>query len=111
MAGLVPAIHALLGRKERRGCPGQARALLPSLQMGYFDQLAMALVPAMIDHLLVPLACTRKQFSFDPFQVVQKPSCESFQVPSDLAPVLPSGSRVILPSWLNTILYLTFDSV
>jgi len=26
MAGLVPAIHALLWRQARRGCPRQARA-------------------------------------------------------------------------------------
>jgi hypothetical protein len=26
MAGLVPAIHALLPKKERRGCPQQVRA-------------------------------------------------------------------------------------
>src|SRR3954466_292886 len=71
----------------------------------------MALVPAMIDHLLAPFACTRKQFSLEPFQVVQKPSCESFHVPSALAPLLLSGSRVILPSGLKTILNFTFESV
>jgi len=26
MAGLVPAIHVLANRKQRHGCPGQARA-------------------------------------------------------------------------------------
>src|SRR2546423_14078 len=71
----------------------------------------MALVPAMIDHLLAAVACTRKQFSFEPFQVVQKPSAESFQVPSDLGPGLLSGSRVILPSAVNVILNLTLDGV
>jgi hypothetical protein len=44
----------------------------------------------------------------DPFQVVQKPSFESFQVPSFFAPPLPIGSRVIFPSVVNTILYLMF---
>src|SRR5262245_22235005 len=54
----------------------------------------------------------RKQFAFDPFQVVQKPSLVSFQVPSPLAPpVLLTGSRVTLPSAVNTILNLTFDGV
>src|SRR5262249_28464391 len=45
-------------------------------------------------------------------QLVQKPSLLSFQVPS---PFMPSarltGSRVILPSGVNTILNLMFDGV
>ena len=53
----------------------------------------------------------RKQLAVEPFQVVQKPSLVSFQVPSPLAPALPTGSRVILPSGVNTILNLTFDGV
>ena len=54
----------------------------------------------------------RKQLAVEPFQVVQKPSLVSFQVPSPLTPlVLATGSRVILPSAVNTILNLTFDGV
>ncbi len=50
--------------------------------------------------------------AFEPFQVVQKPSLVSFQVPSPLAPpVLLTGSRVTLPSAVNTILNLMFDGV
>src|SRR5262249_3699228 len=35
-----------------------------------------------------------------------KPSFESFQVPADFEPPVPAGSRVILPSAVNVILYL-----
>ena len=71
-----------------------------------------ALVPAMMDHLLAPLRLTRKQFSFEPFQVVQKPSWRKLPGAfASSAPALPIGSRVILPSAANTILNLTFDSV
>src|SRR5215470_2632034 len=71
-------------------------------------------------HLLDPFSCTRKQFSREPFQVEQKPSAESFQVPSvttlllalpDLPPGLPSDSRVMVPSGLNTMRNLTFEGV
>src|SRR5262249_21747284 len=58
-----------------------------------------------------PAVRMRKQLALEPFQVVQKPSLVSFQVPSPLAPVPASGSRVILPSALNTILNLTFAGV
>src|SRR5262245_10174500 len=53
----------------------------------------------------------RKQLALEPFQVVQKPSLVSFQVPSPLAPELAAGSRVILPSAVNTILNLTLVGV
>ncbi len=46
-----------------------------------------------------------------PLQVVQKPSFDSFQVPSPLLPPPPTGSRFILPSAVNVILNLTFDVV
>src|SRR5450432_3269365 len=62
----------------------------------------------MTDHLLSPAATRLKQLAAEFFQVVQKPSLLSFQVPSPLTPDLPSGSRVILPSALNTIVYLMF---
>src|SRR3984885_15825743 len=45
-----------------------------------------------------------------PPQVVQKPSCDSFQVPSPLAPV-PIGWRFILPLAVNVILNFRFDCV
>ena len=38
-------------------------------------------------------------------QAVQKPSFTTFQVPSILAPALPKGSRVALPSGVNTMVY------
>src|SRR4051794_10682523 len=68
------------------------------------------MVPAITDHLLVPFGCTRKQFSRPPFQVLQKPSWESRQVPSPLLP-LPMGSRVILLSDVKTILNLLLPFV
>jgi hypothetical protein len=40
---------------------------------------------------LSPLVTTAKQLGFEPFQVVQKPSLSSFQVPSPLTPALPVG--------------------
>jgi hypothetical protein len=49
-----------------------------------------------------------KQLALEPCQVVQKPSLVSFHVPSALEPPAPTGSRVILPSGLNVILYLIF---
>jgi len=42
--------------------------------------------------------------------MVQKPSFDSFQVPSPLLPV-PIGWRFILPSAMNVILNLRFDGV
>src|SRR5262249_12282804 len=68
-------------------------------------------VPFMTDHLLSPADAMRKQLALEPFQVVQKPSLVSFQVPSDLAPDLATGSRVILPSAVNTILNLVLVGV
>src|SRR4051794_9033394 len=77
----------------------------------YFDQVAATVVPFITDHLLSPALMRLKQFAFDPFQVVQKPSLLNFQVPSPLAPDFARGSRVILPSGVNTILNFTFEGV
>src|SRR5580704_13566294 len=67
--------------------------------------------PFMTDHLLAPALTSVKQLeTVAPPQTVQKPSFDSFQVPSPLLPE-PIGSRFILPSARNVILYLTFDSV
>src|ERR1700722_12613561 len=65
----------------------------------------------MTDHLLSPSGTRLKQLAAEFFQVVQKPSLLSFQVPSPLTPAFPSGSRVILPSAVNTIVYLMFCGV
>jgi hypothetical protein len=77
----------------------------------YFVHVATAVVPFITDHLLSPAVMMRKQFAFEPFQVVQKPSLLSFQVPSPFAPDFATGSRVILPSAVNTILNFTFEGV
>src|SRR5262245_30380690 len=61
--------------------------------------------PFTTDHFFSPVVTSVKQFSLLPFQVVQKPSFESFQVPSLPTPVVPCGLRVTLPSALNTIGY------
>src|SRR5579862_213222 len=67
--------------------------------------------PFITDHLLAPAFTSVKQLAMvAPPQVVQKPSFDSFQVPSPLLPP-PMGSRFILPSARNVILYLMFDSV
>src|ERR1700686_5599930 len=67
--------------------------------------------PFITDHLLAPAFTSVKPLArVAPPQVVQKPSFDSFQVPSPLLPE-PIGSRFILPSARNVILYLTFDSV
>src|SRR5580700_11021078 len=67
--------------------------------------------PLSTDHLLSPALTTVKQLlKVLPVQVVQKPSFDSFQTPSPLLPP-PTGCRFILPSAMNVILYLTFDSV
>jgi hypothetical protein len=73
--------------------------------------VATAVVPFITDHLLSPAVITRKQFAFEPFHVVQKPSLLSFQVPSPLAPDPANGSRVIFPSGVKTILNFTFEGV
>ena len=65
----------------------------------------------MTDHLFGPLAMTMKQFCLLPVQVVQKPSADSFHVPSPFAPALEAGSRVAFPSDVNSILNLTPDGV
>src|SRR5271156_1130939 len=67
--------------------------------------------PFITDHLLVPAFTSVKQLAtVAPPQVVQKPSFDSFQVPTPLLPE-PIGSRFILPSAMNVILNLIFDSV
>src|SRR5882757_3130259 len=71
----------------------------------------MVAAPLTTDHLLSPVETRVKQLAAEFFQVVQKPSLLSFQVPSPLTPALPSGSRVILPSAVNTIVYLMFWGV
>src|SRR6476661_9544467 len=65
----------------------------------------------MTDHFFSPAVTSVKQFSLLPFHVVQKPSFESFQVPSPPTPVVPCGFRVTLPSALNTIVNFVFESV
>ena len=65
----------------------------------------------MTDHLLVPFATTTKQLGLLPCQEVQKPSGESFHVPSPLEPALATGARVALPSGMNSILNFTPDGV
>src|ERR1700733_3918012 len=77
----------------------------------HFDQVARTLEPFKIDHLLSPALTTVKQLAMvAPPHVVQKPSFDSFQVPTPLAPV-PIGWRFILPSALNVILNLRFVGV
>ena len=70
----------------------------------------MMVEPLSTDHLLSPALTTVKQLSLPPFHMVQKPSFDSFQVPSPLLPV-PIGWRFILPSAVNVILNFTFDVV
>src|ERR1700757_1233868 len=67
--------------------------------------------PFITDHLLAPAFTRVKQLAMvAPPQVVQKPSFDSFQVPSPLLPP-PIGSRFILPSARNVILNLMFEVV
>src|SRR5580704_16802327 len=73
----------------------------------YLLHTAAGVAPFITDHLLLPLAMTTKQLGILPFQVLQKPSLSSFQLPSPLAPPLPTGVRVTLPSGVNTILNFT----
>src|ERR1700731_4383613 len=73
----------------------------------YLLHTATGAAPFITDHLLAPPAMTMKQFGILPFQVLQKPSLSSFQLPSPLAPPLPTGVRVTLPSGVNTILNFT----
>ncbi len=77
----------------------------------YFDHVPTTVVPFITDHLLLPAVRMRKQLDVEPFHIVQKPSFVSFQVPSPLEPDLETGSRVILPSAVKTILNFTFDGV
>ena len=76
----------------------------------YLLHVARMVEPLSTDHLLAPALTTVKQFSLAPFQMVQKPSFDSFQVPSPLRPV-PIGARFILPSAVNVILNLTLEGV
>ena len=71
----------------------------------------MMVEPLSTDHLLSPALTIVKQLALAPFQAVQKPSFDSFQVPSPLAPLPLAGSRFILPSAENVILNFTFDVV
>src|SRR5580693_1972123 len=70
----------------------------------------MMVEPLSTDHLLSPAPTTVKQLSLPPFQEVQKPSFDSFQVPSPRLPV-PIGCRFILPPAMKVILNLRFDDV
>src|SRR6516165_12668028 len=76
----------------------------------YLLQVAMMVEPLSTDHLLSPALTTVKQLSLPPFHMVQKPSFDSFHVPSPLLPV-PIGWRFILPSAVNVILNLRFEGV
>ena len=87
-----------------RGAPARDRSAC------YLLQVAMMVEPLSTDHLLSPALTTVKQLSLPPFHMVQKPSFDSFQVPSPLLPV-PIGWRVILPSAVKVILNLRFDGV
>ena len=87
-----------------RGAPARNRSTC------YLLQVAMMVEPLSTDHLLSPALTTVKQLSLPPFQVVQKPSFDSFQVPSPRLPV-PIGWRFILPSAVKVILNLRFDGV
>ena len=70
----------------------------------------MMVEPLSTDHLLSPAPTTVKQPSRPPFHMVQKPSFDSFQVPSPRLPV-PIGWRFIFPSAVNVILNFRFDGV
>src|SRR5579871_1950741 len=48
----------------------------------YFDQVPIKAEPFITDHLLSPAETSSKQLAGEFFQVVQKPSLLSFQVPS-----------------------------
>ena len=87
-----------------RGAPARDRSAC------YLLQVAMMVEPLSTDHLLSPALTTVKQLSLPPFHMVQKPSFDSFQVPSPLLPV-PIGWRFILPSAVKVILNLKFDGV
>jgi hypothetical protein len=82
----------------------------PGYEARYLLQVAMMVEPLSTDHLLSPALTTVKQLSLPPFQEVQKPSFDSFQVPSPRLPV-PIGWRFILPSAMKVILNLRFDGV
>ena len=109
LSGEQPTIRDL-------SCTPESAVVLAAMTAGkprrHFDQVATALVPAMTDHLLCAVGAHAEAVGLaSPSRCVQKPSCESFQVPSLLAPALPTGSRVIVPSAVNTILNLTLDGV
>jgi hypothetical protein len=53
----------------------------------------MMVEPLSTDHLLSPALTTVKQLAPAFFQVVQKPSLDSFHVPSPLAPPPPPAAR------------------
>src|SRR5271167_567216 len=82
-------------------CPARIAAPSQSTHAsGHFVQVATTVVPFITDHLLSPAVRMRKQLALEPFQV-----------PWPLAPEVATGSRVILPSAVNTILNLTFEGV
>lgn len=87
-----------------RGAPARDRSAC------YLLQVAMMVEPLSTDHLLSPALTTVKQLSLPPFHMVQKPSFDSFQVPSPLLPA-PIGWRFILPSAMKVILNLKIDGV
>src|ERR687887_2359535 len=74
--------------------------------------MATVVAPRTTDHLFSSTLTRVKHVCLLPFQLVQKPSLLSFQVPSPLTPAARlTGSRVILPSGVNTILNLMLDGV
>jgi|SRR5690348_17256698 len=81
------------------------------LRCPYLLQVPTLAFPFITDHLFSPAVTSVKQFSLLLFQVVQKPSFESFQIPSPPTPVVPCGLRVTLPSALNTIVNFVFEDV
>src|SRR5215813_8651929 len=74
--------------------------------------VATVVAPRTTDHLLSSTFTSVKHVALLPFQLVQNPSLLSFQVPSPCTPAARlTGSRVIFPSAMNTILNLMFDGV
>ncbi len=77
----------------------------------YLLHVAMMVEPLSTDHLLSPALMTVKQLAPAFFHVVQKPSFDSFHVPSPLPPPPLAAARFILPSAVNVILNLTLELV
>jgi hypothetical protein len=89
----------------------QAYLLQAYLLQAYLLHVAMMVEPLSTDHLLSPAPMTVKQLAPAFFHVVQKPSFDSFHVPSPLPPPPLAAARVILPSAVNVILNLTLELV